>query len=219
MEYFDDIYAALTETVAAAATVADPIAAMRWLLDVEGCFFTYSCPTDQKVRCALNWLRSRAKDWWRLMRGSYTDDQRAAVTWEQFRDMFRDRYIPRVEHDRLSQEFLELRQGTETVTEVTCMFTERAMFCPEFALEHAQMTRYLSMLKTDIRQFVATQRCDTLLELQKAARWRELNHEMQLREQRQARNSRSRRQSGPRPLIPGLGDSQAALLGSAERLI
>ena len=47
------------------------------------------------------------------------------------------------------------------------------------------MTHYLSMLKTDIRQFVSTQRCDTLLELQEAARRCELEIELQLQEQRQ----------------------------------
>ena len=69
VEYIDECYAALSETVAAAATtgvvaagvgsgrdfqyrdfdntkpptfdgVQDPIVAMRWLSDVEGCFFT-----------------------------------------------------------------------------------------------------------------------------------------------------------------------------------
>ena len=48
------------------------------------------------------------------------------------------------------------------------------------------MSRYLSMLKRDIRQFVSTQRCETLLELQEAARRRELEIELHLREQRQA---------------------------------
>ena len=56
------------------------------------------------------------------------------------------------------------------------------MFCLEFASEQAQMTRYLSMLKTDIRQFVSTQRCDILLELQEAAGRRELQIEFQLKE-------------------------------------
>ena len=196
VEYFDERYAALAETAAAAATSAvtaagvgggagrafqyrdfdntkpptfdgtqDAIRAMRWLSDVEGCFFTCSCPADQKVRCALNLLRLGEKDWWRLTTGSYTDDQRAAVTWEQFRDMFRTRYVPRVEREWLAHEFLTLRQDGESVMEITRMFTERAMFCPEFASEQSQMTRYLSMLKTDIRQFVSTQRCDTLLDL------------------------------------------------------
>ena len=92
--------------------------------------------------------------------------------------MFHVRYIPHVKSERLSQEFLDLRQGTKLVTEITRMFIERAMFFPEFASEQAQMTCYLSMLKTDIRQFVATQRCDTLLELQESAKRRELEIEL-----------------------------------------
>ena len=42
------------------------------------------------------------------------------------------------------------------------------------------------MLKTDIRQFVSTQRCYTLLNLLDATRQRELEIELQLKEQRQA---------------------------------
>ena len=66
------------------------------------------------------------------------------------------------------------------------MFTEREMFCLEFASEQAQTTQYLSMLKTDICQLVATQRCGTLLELQEAASRSEMEIELQLREKRQA---------------------------------
>ena len=132
VEYFDERYAALAETAASAAGSAviaaggggagwgfqywdfnntkppafdgtlDAIRDLRWLSDVEVCFFTCSCPTDQKVRCTLNLLRSGVKDRWRLMTGSYSDEQRAAVTWEKFRDMFRSRYIPRVEREQLA---------------------------------------------------------------------------------------------------------------------
>ena len=87
------------------------------------------------MRCALNLLRLGAKDWWRLTLGSYLDAQRATISWDQFREMFSTRYVPRVERERLAQEFLELRQDSESVTEITRMFTERAMFCPEFASE------------------------------------------------------------------------------------
>ena len=50
--------------------------------------------------------------------------------------------------------------------EITKMFTEEAMFCPQFAAsEQAQMTDYLSMLKTDIRQFISAQYYGTLLDM------------------------------------------------------
>ena len=71
--------------------------------------------------------------------------------------MFRALCIPRVKREWLAHEFLSLRQDGESVTEITRMFTERTMFSPEFAFEQSQMTRYLSILKTNIRQFVSTQ--------------------------------------------------------------
>lgn len=32
--------------------VRDPIAAMRWVSNMEGCFYTCACPTNLKCRCA-----------------------------------------------------------------------------------------------------------------------------------------------------------------------
>ncbi|XP_052621682.1 uncharacterized protein LOC128127274 [Lactuca sativa] len=152
VEYFDECYPDLSKATAAAATTAvvaagisdgrafqyrdfdnmksptfdglqDPIIDMRWMFDIEGCFFTFSFPADQRVRCALNLLRSGARDWWRLVTSSYSPKQRAAVTWGQFLEMFHSRYVLQVEHERLAQEYLDLRQGLESVTEITKMFT------------------------------------------------------------------------------------------------
>ena len=69
------------------------------------------------------------KDWWRLVTGSCSAERRATVSWEQFSKMFYTRYVFWVECERLAQEFSDLRQGKEFVTEITMMFTERAMFC------------------------------------------------------------------------------------------
>ena len=79
------------------------------------------------------------------------------MSWEQFSEMFCSCYVPLVEREKLAQEYLDLREGSETVTKITKMFTKSVMFYPEFvASEQAQMTRYLSMLKMEIRQFVST---------------------------------------------------------------
>ena len=75
------------------------------------------------------------------MTGPYSDERRAALSWDQYTEMFHSRYIPWVEHEQLAQEFLELKQDSESVTEISRMFSEREMFCPEFSSELAQMTR------------------------------------------------------------------------------
>ena len=40
----------------------DKIASVRWIFDIDGCFYTFSCPKDLKVRFTLNQLRLGAKN-------------------------------------------------------------------------------------------------------------------------------------------------------------
>ena len=78
----------------------------------------------------------------------------------------------------MAQEFLTLNQGTESVTTITRMFHERAMFCPEHvSSEQARMSCYLSVLRRDIREFVANSSYQTFGELQANARKREIELE------------------------------------------
>ena len=49
----------------------------------------------------------------------------ATVTWERFTAMFRDEYVPPVERERLAQEFLTLKQGTESVTVINLGYAQR----------------------------------------------------------------------------------------------
>ena len=228
IETFDERYAALSEAAAAAATAAiaaarpqggdallfrefsntkppefdgtqDPVAAMRWISDIEGCFFTCSSPEHLKVRFALNQLRLGAKDWWKFVTAHYSPAELSAVTWERFTTMFRDEYVPQVERERLAQEFLTLKQGTESVTAITRMFHERAMFCPEHvSTEQARMSRYLSILRRDIREFAANSSYRTFAELQANARKREIELETQAREEAESQG-RDRRPAQSQP--------------------
>ena len=75
----------------------DPITAMRWVSDIEGCFYTCSCLKHLRVRFALNQLRLGAKDWWKFVTTHYSSAELAAVTRERFTAMFHDEYIPPVE--------------------------------------------------------------------------------------------------------------------------
>ena len=65
------------------------------------------------------------------MTSNFTPVEHTVVTWERFVMMFCDEYVPPVERERLAHEFLSLRQKTESVTVITRMFHERALFCPE----------------------------------------------------------------------------------------
>ena len=66
----------------------------------------------------------------------------------------------------MAKEFLSHKQKTDSVTEITRMLHERALFCPEHvSIEQARVSRYLSTLRRDIREFVENSSYRTLAKL------------------------------------------------------
>ena len=156
----------------------DPLISMRWISEVEGAFRTSLCPEESKVPLAANLLRGAAKDWWGLTIRILTEAEIASMNWEEFKTMFRRQYVPAVEVERITKEFLSLTQTNESVNEITDKFLEKAFFCPDYVkTEEMKMTRYSSMLRRDIRKFVVTAGCTTFNEMVNLARIRELDLE------------------------------------------
>ena len=80
--------------------------------------------------------------------------------------------------ERLAHGFQSLKQKTESVTVITRMFHNRALFCPKHvATEQECMSRYLSILRRDIREFVVNSSYRTFFELHANARRREIQLE------------------------------------------
>ncbi|KAJ9541670.1 hypothetical protein OSB04_028176 [Centaurea solstitialis] len=166
----------------------DPIVASRWISEVEGAFLTSFCPAEVKVRYAANLLRGPAKDWWGVVNSSRTQEQIGALTWEAFLEMFRAEFVPQIEVERLTTEFLEMEQTTESVTEITNKFLERALFCREYVQnERMKMYRYRNILRSDIREFVVMAHCDSFQQMFEKARTRELELERQGKKKRAER--------------------------------
>ncbi|KAJ9539497.1 hypothetical protein OSB04_032230 [Centaurea solstitialis] len=166
----------------------DPIVASRWISEVEGAFLTSFCPAEVKVRYAANLLRGPAKDWWGVVNGSRTQEQIGALTWEAFLEMFRAEFVPQIEVERLTTEFLEMEQTTESVTEITNKFLKRALFCREYVQnERMKMYRYRNILRSDIREFVVMAQCDSFQQMFEKARTRELELERQGKKKRAER--------------------------------
>ncbi|KAJ9561564.1 hypothetical protein OSB04_006724 [Centaurea solstitialis] len=166
----------------------DPIVASRWISEVEGAFLTSFCPAEVKVRYAANLLRGPAKDWWGVVNGSRTQEQIGALTWEAFLEMFRAEFVPQIEVERPTTEFLEMEQTTESVTEITNKFLERALLCREYVQnERMKMYRYRNILRSDIREFVVMAQCDSFQQMFEKARTRELELERQGKKKRAER--------------------------------
>ena len=79
------------------------------------------------------------------------------------------------------------------------MFHERVMFCPEhMSTEQERVSRYLSILRRDIREFVANSSYRTFFELQANARKREIELETYAREEAESQG-RDRRPAQSQP--------------------
>ncbi|KAJ9538901.1 hypothetical protein OSB04_031634 [Centaurea solstitialis] len=134
----------------------DPIASTRWLADIEGAFLTWACSDEVKVRYVSNLLRKAGKDWWSIVNKSRSAEQIAAMAWEEFTELFKEQYVSLVEIERLTGEFLQMKQTTESVNEITDMFLERSVFCQDYVKnERMKKYRYLEILNPEIREFVA----------------------------------------------------------------
>ncbi|KAJ9544711.1 hypothetical protein OSB04_024418 [Centaurea solstitialis] len=158
----------------------DPMISMRWLKDVEGVFRTSGCPDEKRVLYAMNLLRGAAKHWWETATATMTEAELTAMTWAQFTTRFQTEYVPRVEMQRLANEFMNLQQTTESVNEITKKFTELSIFCPRLAADDEwMMTRYIQMLRPEIREFVNNPLYTSMRMLVEAAKRRELEIQSQ----------------------------------------
>ena len=54
------------------------------------------------------------------------------MTWSDFVTRFMAEFAPTVELQQLAREFLDMRQTTETVAEITVKFRERALLVPQY---------------------------------------------------------------------------------------
>ncbi|KAK1423394.1 hypothetical protein QVD17_18696 [Tagetes erecta] len=88
---------------------------------------------------------------------------------------------PRVAVDRITEELLHMRQGSETVDEIFGIFYDKAKFCPSlFTTEEMWMTRFHLILNTEIREFISPSKCGSLEELLNWAREREMELKRQV---------------------------------------
>ena len=74
------------------------------------------------------------------------------MTWAEFHDLFMGKYFPDTARHAKAQEFLELKQGTVTVTEYVARFTELVLFSDDYvATDMAKVMRFENGLKLSIR--------------------------------------------------------------------
>ena len=85
------------------------------------------------------------------------------VTWSDFLTRFRVEFVQAMELQQLAMEFMDMRQTTESVAEITAKFRERALLVARYVGdEEMRKTHYHDMWRADIRKHVSYSACPTL---------------------------------------------------------
>ncbi|XP_070047104.1 uncharacterized protein [Nicotiana tomentosiformis] len=93
----------------------DPTVAEQWLERMEMVFEKLECTNVAKFKYAISILQKDAYDWWISVPN--TKAKPLVLTWDDFVKAFRAKYIPHVYCDAKKKEFLNLRQGSMSITE------------------------------------------------------------------------------------------------------
>ena len=109
----------------------EPLQADDWLRAVERQLDIAQCDDRERVLYGAGQLRGAALEWWEL----YNPQDRETVTWEQFRERFRNHHVPAGVMKMKKKEFLALKQGGMTVTEYRDKFLQLARYAPREVAE------------------------------------------------------------------------------------
>jgi hypothetical protein len=84
------------------------------------------------VNFAVYMLKSSAFEWWDAHKKSYPDNYNYQVTWSTLKDDFNKKYFLESVKRMIENEFLELNQGSKSVTDYEIEFSRLPRFAPEF---------------------------------------------------------------------------------------
>jgi hypothetical protein len=94
---------------------SDPMDAEDWLRTMEWELHTAQCDDREKVLYGPRLLRGAAQSWWESYLATHANPD--AITWEEFRDNFRQYHVPAGLMKVKKEEFLALKQGPMSVSE------------------------------------------------------------------------------------------------------
>ncbi|XP_065853186.1 uncharacterized protein [Euphorbia lathyris] len=185
----------------------DPEEAEVWLIKVEDVLNSMNCPLESRVRYTVTLLAGDALIWWKaVMRGR--DDQ--AVTWEDFRNLFNDKYCSQEYRDEKQMEFMNLKQNEMSIAEYENRFAALSRYAP-LMTEDERCRRFERGLTPRIKACVAN--CvknyrilhETAAKLEKAFNEGETLAAKRARSESQGEQGRSTKRSGSQSFTSGRG--------------
>src|SRR5262249_912409 len=97
----------------------------EWIRTIERIFEYADIPPRDQVKCATHLLRESARHWWDAKRRVMDV---SGLGWEDFKQMFFEKYFPPTYRNQMRIQFLEIRQGENSVDEYIAHFDNLSRF-------------------------------------------------------------------------------------------
>ncbi|CAA0827953.1 Unknown protein, partial [Striga hermonthica] len=124
----------------------DPRLVDEWIQGLEIIFEVMDCPDRYRVICAQIQMTGDARLWWNAYWEMHPGEKENC-TWDRFKEILREKFYPAYYRADLEHQFLALRQGTRSVDEYECEFTQLGFFVLELlGLEEKRSRRFIDGL-------------------------------------------------------------------------
>ncbi|XP_075504525.1 uncharacterized protein LOC142541966 [Primulina tabacum] len=160
--------------------------ALEWVKAVEAIYDYLQFDEKDRVSCAIFLLTKTARTWWDATTISVNV---LALKWQEFKDLFYDKYFPRDVRSQKVKEFLELKQGNMSIQEYILKFEEGCQFAPYLASNDIEKgEHFLRGVRAEIKRDVRMSKATSYKEIVKKARMaeqdeKEIERERQLKRQ------------------------------------
>ncbi|XP_073033835.1 uncharacterized protein [Primulina eburnea] len=164
----------------------DPMVALEWVKAVVAIYDYLQFDDKDRVSCAIFLLTKTARTWWDAPKISVNV---SALKWQEFKDLFYDKYFPRDVRSQKVKEFPELKQGNMSMQEYILKFEEGCQFAPYLASNDIEKGKhFLRGVRAEIKRDVRMSKAASYKEIVEKARMaeqdgKEIERERQLKHQ------------------------------------
>ena len=92
-------------------------------------------PDGEKLGFTSCLLRNRARDWWAEVTRYVGTVMVVEMTWVEFVQKFQREFALAIEVQQLRRELQDLRRTTETISDITTKYRERAWLVPQYTAD------------------------------------------------------------------------------------
>ncbi|XP_042012104.1 uncharacterized protein LOC121760512 [Salvia splendens] len=137
--------------------MGDPTDAETWIRTIERIFNLFHFTDPERLICVPFQLKGSADYWWEARKKIMGAQELTNMTWEQFKEGFYEKYIPKSYRKNKEMEFYNLKQGRMSVIDYERIFTDMSRYAPDQVNTEEKMAeKFCGGLRHEIRMALAS---------------------------------------------------------------